>query len=73
MKYYVSRHEILEIVRGKEFAGLFHKEPSEKAKYPVDISRIVSCHACSAEFVLQEHNEHHSGDFCDHCVKIHAD
>lgn len=43
------------------------------ARYKVDVAILANCHACGAEFVLEEKNEHHNGDFCDHCMRIHGD
>lgn len=72
MKYYVSRHELINIKQGKDFAALLHRDKSDKARYPVDIAILASCHACDTEFVLEEKNEHVDGDFCDHCLKVHG-
>jgi hypothetical protein len=72
MKYYVSRHEYINIKQGKDFAALLHRDKSDKAVYAVDIAVLTSCHACDTEFVLEEKNEHENGDFCDHCLKVHG-
>lgn len=73
MRYYLSKHEFNNLKQGKEFAGLFKTEKSDKARYKVDVAILANCHACDAEFVLEEKNEHHNGDFCDHCMRIHGD
>ncbi len=72
MKYYVSRHEYINIKQGKDFAALLHRDKSDKAVYGVDIAVLTSCHACSDEFVLEERNEYVDGDFCDQCLKVHG-
>lgn len=73
MRYYLSKHEFINLKQGKEFAGLFKTEKSDKARYKVDVAILANCYACDDEFVLEEKNEHHNGDFCDHCMRIHGD
>ena len=72
MKYYVSRHEFINLKQGNDFAALLHKEKTGKAHYAIDIAILASCHACDEEFVLEEKNTHVGGDFCDHCLKVHG-
>lgn len=72
MKYYISRHEYINLKKGEDFAGLLHRNKSDQARYAIDVAVISSCFSCSKEFILEEKNEHVDGDFCDFCLKIHA-
>ena len=73
MKYYISKHELINLKKGDDFAALLHRDKSETARYAIDIALISNCHACSVEFVSEEGNQHDRGDFCDFCLNIHGD